>query len=213
MNNFQVQVYEQLDKLDDYLSDKNQSERLLLGLIVGIVLAAIVYFLLFDLSTNIKLNKSDTYSDIEGKITQEKDYINSMENGGFLTLEQKIRGVQNEISQAQSNLKILEGLRDDIFVYSKDWFLTFDDASKAAISMGLTVNGTDIKMSDTPTLGGMKYASFALFGYGKYSSILKYIDWLETYGKFISIDMVIIESKDNRLNFRVSIRNFRGGAQ
>ncbi|RAX52052.1 hypothetical protein CCY99_07835 [Helicobacter sp. 16-1353] len=211
MNNFQTQVYEQLDKLDDYLSSKNQSERILFGLIVGIVLAAIVYFLLFDLSNNFKLNKQDMYNEIESKVTQEQAYIDSMENGGFLALEQRIRAVQNEITQAQGDLKILQGLRDEIFVYSKDWFLTFDDASKAAISMGLTVNGTDVKMSDKATLGGMKYSSFVLFGYGRYSSILKYIDWLETYGKFISIDSIIVESKDNRLNFSVSIRNFRGG--
>lgn len=212
MNNFQAQIYEQLDKLDDYLVNKNQSERLLFGLIIGVVLAAIVYFLLFDLSNNFKLDKHAMYSEIEGKVSQEQEYIDSMENGGFLALEQRTRAVQNEIAQAQSDLKILQGLRDEIFVYSKDWFLTFDDASKAAISMGLTVNGTDVKMSDTATLGGMKYSSFVLFGYGRYSAILKYIDWLEIYGKFISIDSIIVESKDNRLNFSVSIRNFRGGA-
>ena len=36
MNNFQAQIYEQLDKLDEYLVSKHQSERLLLGVIVGV---------------------------------------------------------------------------------------------------------------------------------------------------------------------------------
>lgn len=213
MNQFQVQVYEQLDKLDGYLSSKNHSERLLLGVLVGIVLAGIVYFLLFDLSTNMKLNKNDMYNEIFAKATQEQDYIDTMENGGFHALEQKIRASQEEITQANSELELLKKLREEIFVYSKDWFLTFDDASKAATAMGLTVNGTDIAMSgENETLGGMRYSSFNLFGHGTFSSILRYIDWLETYGKFISIDSLIIESKDNRLNFSIAIRNFRGGA-
>ena len=213
MNQFQVQVYEQLDKLDDYLSSKNQSERLLLGALVGIVLAGIIYFLLFDLSAAMNLNKNNAYNEILTKVTQEQDYIDSMENGGFYALEQKIRTSQEEIAQANSELDLLNKLREEIFVYSKDWFLTFDDASKAAIAMGLIVNGTDIAMSgENETLGGMRYSSFNLFGYGRFSSILKYMDWLETYGKFISIDSVIIESKDNRLNFSIAIRNFRGGA-
>ncbi|RDU57449.1 hypothetical protein [Helicobacter sp. MIT 99-5507] len=213
MNQFQVQVYEQLDKLDEYLSSKNQSERLLLGTLVGIALAGIVYFILFDLSTNIKLNKNDIYNEILTKVTEEQGYIDSMENGGFYALEQRIRTSQEEIAQANSELELLKKLREEIFVYSKDWFLTFDDASKAATAMGLIVNGTDIAMSgENETLGGMRYSSFNLFGHGRFSSILKYMDWLETYGKFISIDSVIIESKDNRLNFSIAIRNFRGGA-
>lgn len=213
MNNFQAQIYEQLDKLDEYLVSKNQSERLLLGVIVGVALAGIVYFLLFDLSNNSKLNSNDIYNDIHNKITEEQTYIDTMENGGFLALEQKIRASQEEITQAKNDLNLLNKLREEIFVYSKDWFLTFDDASKAATAMGLIVNGTDIAMSDeNQTLGGMRYSSFILFGHGKFSSILRYMDWLETYGKFISIDSVIIESKDNRLNFSIAIRNFRGGA-
>lgn len=212
MNNFQEEIYAKLDKLDDYLSVKNQSERLMYGVVIGILLAALVYFLLFDLSDEYKLNASDSYNEIVAKVNHEQEYIDSMENGGFLSLEQRTRAAQSEISQSQDNLKVLEGLRNEIFIYSKDWFLTFDDASKAAIATGLTINGTDVKMSDTPSLGGMKYSSFVLFGYGTYSSILKYMDWLEIYGKFISIDSMIIESRDNRLNFSVSIRNFRGEA-
>lgn len=213
MNNFQSRVYEQLDKLDEYLVGKNQSERLLLGVLVGIVLAGIIYFLFFDMSTNYKLDENNIYNEIYDKVSQEQGYIDRMENGGFLALEQKIRSSQEEIVQAKSDLDLLKKLREEIFVYSKDWFLTFDDASKAAIAMGLIVNGTDITMSGAnETLGGMRYSSFNLFGYGKFSSILRYMDWLETYGKFISIDSVIIESKDNRLDFRIAIRNFRGGA-
>ena len=112
MNQFQVQVYEQLDKLDEYLSSKNQSERLLLGTLVGIVLAGIVYFILFDLSTNIKLNKNDIYNEILTKVTEEQDYINSMENGGFYALEQRIRTSQEEIAQANSELELLKKLRE-----------------------------------------------------------------------------------------------------
>ena len=43
------------------------------------------------------------------------------------------------------------------------------------------------------------------------NKILEYIDWLETFGQFVSLDNIIIESKDNRLNFSILIRNFRGG--
>lgn len=211
MNNFQTQIYEQLDKLDEYLVGKNQSERVLLGVIVGIVLAGIVYFLLFDLSTEYKLNSNDEYNEIHNKVTQEQSYIEHMENGGFSELQQNIKTSQEEITQAKNDLELLEKLKNEIFVYSKDWFLTFDDASKAATAMGLIVNGTDITMSgENDTLGGMRYSSFNLFGHGNFSSILKYIDWLETYGKFVSIDSIIIESKDNRLNFTIAIRNFRG---
>ena len=213
MNQFQMQVYEQLDKLDEYLAGKNQSERLLLGVVVGIVLAGIIYFLLFDLSAGSKIYKNDMYNEILTKVTQEQDYIDSMDNGGFYALEQKIRTSQEDITQANSELDLLKELREGIFKLSKDWFLTFDDASKAANIMGLTVNGTDIAMSgENETLGGMRYSSFNLFGHGRFSAILKYIDWLETYGKFVSIDSIIIESKDNKLNFSIAIRNFRGGA-
>lgn len=212
MSEFQKQIYEQLDKLDDFLGPKNQSERMVYGLIVGVLFAAIVYFAFFDLSSNYKAEKEYAYNDILGKVQAERDYIESMENGGFLALEQQIRSARSSVEQANANLQTLEGYRDEIFTYSKDWFLTFDEASKTAINMGLTVNGTDIKMSDKPTLGGMKHSSFVLFGYGRFTAILRYIDWLERYGKFLAVDSIIVESKDNRLNFSVSIRNFRGEA-
>ena len=89
--------------------------------------------------------------------------------------------------------------------------MTFDEASKKAIDLGLTVNGTDIELGDAISLGGMKHSTFVLFGYGRYNKILEYIDWLETFGQFVSLDSIIIESKDNRLNFSILIRNFRGG--
>lgn len=212
MSGLQTQVYEQLDKLDDYLANKNSSERAAFGFIVGIAIAALMYFALYDLSAGYEMEYRGIHDDISSKLQQENDYISSMDNGGFLTLEQQINNSQKDINQAQENLKYLQGLIDEVFVYSKDWFLTFDDASKAAVAMGLTVNGTEVEMNDTSSLGGMKYSSFVLFGYGKFSDILKYIDWLEIYGKFISIDNVIIESKDNRLNFSILIKNYRGGA-
>ncbi|RDU65220.1 hypothetical protein [Helicobacter sp. MIT 14-3879] len=211
MSSFQTQIYEQLDKLDDYLVDKNPSERVAFGLLIGIVIAAVLYFAFYDLSSGYKFSYEGIYNDINSKLQQETEYIDSMDNGGFISLEQQINSSQKDISQAQENLKYLQGLINEVFVYSKDWFLTFDDASKAAASMGLIVNGTDIEMNDATSLGGMKYSSFVLFGYGKFSQILQYIDWLETYGKFISLDSIIIESKNNRLNFSILIRNFRGG--
>lgn len=212
MSGMQTQIYEQLDKLDNFLADKSSSERLAYGLVVGIVIAVLVYFALFDLSSGYEEQYKGSHDDIASKLQQENDYINSMDNGGFASLEQQINKAKKDITQAQDNLKYLKGLLNEVFVYSNDWFLTFDDASKAAIAMGLTVNGTEVDMNDTSSLGGMKYSSFVLFGYGKFADILKYIDWLELYGKFISIDSIIIESKDNRLNFSILIRNYRGGA-
>lgn len=211
MNSFQTQIYEQLDKLDDYLADKNQSERALFGVIIGAVLAALMYFGVYDLVANYRYGYEMTYNDINDKLTQEKDYINSMDNGGFLALEQQINTINEQIVLAQNTLKRLNGLLNDVFDSSKDWFLTFDEASKKAISLGLTVNGTDIELVDNVSLGGMTHSTFVLFGYGKYAKILEYIDWLETFGQFVSLDSIIIESKDNRLNFSILIRNFRGG--
>lgn len=214
MSNFQKQIYEQLDKLDDYLSGKNPSERMAYGLICGIVLAVIVYFLFFDLSANYKGEKEIAYNEINTKVIEENEYIDSMENGGFQTLERQISGINTSIEQARADLSKLETFKKEVFDYSKNWFLTFDDASKSAVDLGLTVNGTNVEMndSDEASLGGMKYSSFLLFGTGKFPAILKYIDWLEQYGKFISIDSIIVESKDNRLDFSVAIKNFRGGA-
>lgn len=210
MSNFKTQINEKLDQLDDFLVTKNNSERVLIGFVAGIIIASLIYFGLFDISNNLKLKLEQIYDGVNGEILKEEEYIDSMENGGFSVLEQQVRNTQVDVSKAQEILDSLHKLTNEVYIYSKDWFLTFDDASKVALSMGLVVNGTDIKMSDEVSLGGMKYSSFVLFGYGKFSSILKYIDWLETYGKFISIDNIIIESKDNKLNFSVSVRNFRG---
>lgn len=212
MSNFKSQIYEKLDQLDDFLVTKNSSERILIGFVAGVVIAALIYFGLFDISNELKLKLEGMHNEVNDKISKEEEYIDSMENGGFSVLEQQVRNIQIDVSKAQEILHSLHKLTDEVYIYSKDWFLTFDDASKAAVSMGLVVNGTDIRMSDEDSLGGMKHSSFVLFGHGKFSSILKYIDWLETYGKFISIDNIIIESKDNKLNFSVSVRNFRGGA-
>lgn len=211
MNSFQTQIYEQLDKLDDYLADKNPTERALFGFIMGAALAALMYFGVYDLVAGYRGEYEGMYNDINGKVMQERDYISSMDNGGFLALEQQISNINEQITQAQSMLKRLNGLLNDVFDSSKDWFLTFDEASKKAISLGLTVNGTDIELVDNVSLGGMTHSTFVLFGYGKYAKILEYIDWLETFGQFVSLDSVIIESKDNRLNFSILIRNFRGG--
>lgn len=212
MSNFKSQIYDKLDQLDEFLVAKNSSERILIGFVAGIAIAAVIYFGLFDISNDLKFKLEGIHNEVNDKILKEEEYIDSMENGGFSVLEQQVRNIQVDVSKAQEILDSLHKLTDEVYMYSKDWFLTFDDASKAATSMGLVVNGTDIKMSDEDSLGGMKHSSFVLFGYGKFFSILKYIDWLETYGKFISIDNVIIESKDNKLNFSVSVRNFRGGA-
>lgn len=211
MNSFQTQIYEQLDKLDDYLADKTPSERSLYGLIAGAVLAALVYFGVYDLVNGYRSGYEMAYNDISSKTTQERDYINSMDNGGFLSLEQQINSANEQINQAQVTLKRLNSLLNDVFDNSRDWFLTFDEASKKALNLGLIVNATDIEIVDNVSLGGMKHSSFILYGYGKYSNILEYIDWLETFGQFVSLDSVIIESKDNRLNFSILIRNFRGG--
>lgn len=211
MNSFQTQIYEQLDKLDDYLADKTPSERSLYGLIAGAVLAALVYFGVYDLVNGYRSGYEMAYNDISSKTTQERDYINSMDNGGFLSLEQQINSANEQINQAQVTLKRLNALLNDVFDNSRDWFLTFDEASKRATNLGLIVNGTDIELVDNVSFGGMTHSSFVLYGYGKYSKILEYIDWLETFGQFVSLDSVIIESKDNRLNFSILIRNFRGG--
>lgn len=211
MNSFQTQIYEQLDKLDDYLADKTPSERSLYGLIAGAVLAALVYFGVYDLAEGYKSGYEMTYNDISSKSAQEQDYISSMDNGGFLQLEQQISSANEQISQAQVTLKRLNALLNDVFDNSRDWFLTFDEASKRATNLGLIVNGTDIELVDNVSFGGMTHSSFVLYGYGKYSKILEYIDWLETFGQFVSLDSIIIESKDNRLNFSILIRNFRGG--
>lgn len=211
MNSFQTQIYEQLDKLDDYLADKSSSERALYGLIAGAVLAGLVYFGVYDMAEGYKSGYEMSYNDISSKSAQEQDYINSMDNGGFLQLEQQISSTNEQINQAQATLKRLNALLNDVFDNSRDWFLTFDEASKKATNLGLIVNGTDIELVDNVSLGGMRHSSFVLYGYGKYNKILEYIDWLETFGQFVSLDSIIIESKDNRLNFSILIRNFRGG--
>ena len=211
MNSFQTQIYEQLDKLDDYLVDKNPSERALFGLIAGAVLAGLVYFGVYDLVDGYKSGYEMAYNDIASKTAQEQDYINSMDNGGFLSLEQQISSTTEQISQAQATLKRLNSLLNDVFDSSKDWFLTFDEASKKASELSLIVNGTDVEMYDNVSLGGMKHSNFILYGYGEYRKIVEYIDWLETFGQFVSLDSIIIESKDNKLNFSILIRNFRGG--
>ncbi len=211
MNQLQEQFYEQLDKLDAYLSDKSPSERTLFGFICGAGIIAAMYFGLYGMVDEYKMQYEGVFNEIYGKTSTEKDYISSMDNGGFLTLEQQIGNLNDGIAQSQNTIKRLNMLLNDVFDSSKDWFLTFDEASKKAIDLGLIVNGTDIELGDNTSLGGMKHSTFVLFGYGKYNKILEYIDWLETFGQFVSLDNIIIESKDNRLNFSILIRNFRGG--
>lgn len=211
MNQLQTQLYEQLDKLDDYLVDKSPNERALFGVICGIAIIALMYFGVYDLVAGYKYEYQGIHDEISGKIVKERDYISSMDNGGFMALEQQITTLNDGISQSQNTIKRLTALLNDVFDNSKDWFLTFDEASKKAIDLGLTVNGTDIELGDSISLGGMKHSTFVLFGYGRYNKILEYIDWLETFGQFVSLDNIIIESKDNRLNFSILIRNFRGG--
>lgn len=211
MNELQTQFYEQLDKLDDYLAEKSPSERTTYGFIAGAVIAGLMYFLVYDMASNYKYEYESIHNDISGKLNTERDYISSMDNGGFLQLEQQIASINDGITLAQNTIKRLNTLLNDVFDNSKDWFLTFDEASKKANDLKLIVNGTDIELGDTVTLGGMKHSTFVLFGYGTYNRILEYIDWLETFGQFVSLDSIIIESKDNRLNFSILIRNFRGG--
>ena len=211
MNQLQTQLYEQLDKLDEYLIDKSPNERALFGVICGIAIIALMYFGVYDLVSGYRYEYQGIHDEISGKIVKERDYISSMDNGGFMSLEQQITALNDGISQSQNTIKRLTALLNDVFDNSKDWFLTFDEASKKAIDLGLTVNGTDIELGDAISLGGMKHSTFVLFGYGRYNKILEYIDWLETFGQFVSLDSIIIESKDNRLNFSILIRNFRGG--
>ncbi|MGX3011953.1 hypothetical protein ACWIUD_10440 [Helicobacter sp. 23-1044] len=211
MNQLQTQFYEQLDKLDDYLADKNSSERALFGLIVGAAIAAALYFGVYDMASEYRAGYEYSHNDISTKVAEERDYINSMDSGGFLALEQQISSTNEQIVQAQGTLKRLNGLLNDVFDSSRDWFLTFDEASKKATELGLIVNATDIEFQDNISLGGMTHSNFVLYGYGRYNKILEYIDWLETFGQFVSLDSIIIESKDNRLNFSILIRNFKGG--
>lgn len=211
MNQLQTQIYEQLDKLDGYLIDKSPNERTLFGFICGAAIIALMYFGVYDFVAGYRYEYQGVYDEINNKITKERDYISSMDNGGFLGLENQINSLNDGISQSQNTIKRLTALLNDVFDSSKDWFLTFDEASKKAIDLGLVVNGTDIELGDGTSLGGMKHSTFVLFGYGKYNKILEYIDWLETFGQFVSLDNIIIESKDNRLNFSILIRNFRGG--
>lgn len=211
MNQLQTQFYEQLDKLDSYLVDKSPSERALFGFICGAGIIAAMYFGVYDFVSGYRYQYQGMHDEINGKIVKERDYISSMDNGGFLNLEQQIGNLNDGINQSQNTIKRLNMLLNDVFDSSRDWFLTFDEASKKAIDLGLTVNGTDIELGDKKNLGGMKDSTFIIFGYGKYNKILEYIDWLETFGQFISLDSILIESKDNRLNFSILIRNFRGG--
>lgn len=211
MNQLQTQIYEQLDKLDSYLIDKSPSERQLFGLICGVGIVALMYFGVYDFVAGYRYEYQGIHDNINAQIIKERDYISSMDNGGFLNLEQQIGNLSDNITQSQNTIKRLNALLNDVFDNSKDWFLTFDEASKKAIDLGLIVNGTDIELGDNMSLGGMKHSTFVLLGYGKYNKILEYIDWLETFGQFVSIDSIIIESKDNRLNFSILIRNFRGG--
>lgn len=141
MSNFKSQIYEKLDQLDDFLVTKNSSERVLIGFVAGVIIAALIYFGLFDLSNELKLKLEGIHNEVNDKILKEEEYIDSMENGGFSVLEQQVRNTQIDVSKAQEILHSLHKLTDEVYIYSKDWFLTFDDASKAAVSMGLVVNG------------------------------------------------------------------------
>ncbi len=211
MNQIQEQFYQQLDKLDSVLIEKSPNERAILGFLVGVGIIALMYFGVYDLISGYKAEYQGMHSEINDKIAKERDYISSMDNGGFLSLEQQISNLNEGISQSQETIKHLNGLLNDVFDNSKDWFLTFDEASKKALDLGLVVNGTDIELGEAKSLGGMKHSTFILFGSGKYNKILEYIDWLETFGQFVSLDSIIIESRDNRLTFSILIRNFRGG--
>lgn len=211
MNQLQTQFYQQLDKLDSVLVDKTPNERAIFGFICGVAIIALMYFGVYDFISGYKYQYQGMHDEISGKISKERDYISSMDNGGFLNLEQQISSLNDGISQSQETIKRLNALLNDVFDSSKDWFLTFDEASKKALDLGLIVNGTDIELGDTQSLGGMKHSTFVLFGSGKYNKILEYIDWLETFGQFVSLDSIIIESRDNRLTFSILIRNFRGG--
>ena len=211
MNQLQQQFYQQLDKLDSVLVDKSPNERAIFGFLCGVGIIALMYFGVYDFISGYKYEYQGIHDEISGKISKERDYISSMDNGGFLALEQQISSLNDGISQSQETIKHLNALLNDVFDSSKDWFLTFDEASKKALDLGLIVNGTDIELGDTQSLGGMKHSTFVLFGTGKYNKILEYIDWLETFGQFVSLDSIIIESRDNRLTFSILIRNFRGG--
>lgn len=212
MSSFQQQIYEQLDKLDEQLADKSKSERQAFGLFFGAVFAVLVYFAVYDMSSGYRIGAEGRFNDINGKLNTEKEYIASMDNGGFLNLENEIARINTNIEQSNTYLAYLQGLQNEIFDESKKWFFTIDEASKMARNMGLNLNKTQIDYNDEANLGGMKNAKFILNGYGKYENIMRYIDWLETFGKFIAIDGVIMQRKDTRLEFEIIVRNFKGGA-
>lgn len=202
-----------LDKIDNYLSFKTQSETSLIFAGSFILIAFLSYLILFDPSEEYSNEAQDRYNQITAKLDATQAYINSISKNGDDNYE--IKQQQNKLAKTKEDLEEAKKVNDyfDNKLHELSYLL-FNEQNWADFLSSLTQKAKQYNVkidkieNNTNQLAYQKpqeVVKIVMTLQGNFKDILEYINSIEESKLVIDINYIDIKTQGYKLAGEIHI--------
>lgn len=201
-----------LRAVDSYFATKEESEKRVVFMMLGMLIFFACYFLLYPDIEGWVSQKEAVHSEVYTSLQKSRQYVDEIDRtGGVQARRDAVQKTLEDLGRAEERALKAQVTLHKVYEMSSTWYFTLDFAMKSATKLGLEVLNSSLGKSEEKGVGGLEKSWMRLKGRGAKRAILDYIYFLEQYGPFVSLEHIsLIPTHGNVLEFEILVENQKG---
>lgn len=197
------------EKIDNYFKDKKNSDKYVIYLAVGLILAALIYLLMYDEAEQYFNQNNNQFLQTQSKLTKRTNELTTLKR------ENKVNRLQVDIKQQNTRLEELvykdNYIKDKLTQLSyllynkKNWANFLDNLSKNAQSYKLEVDEISNKINEAKKYTIEKVLNVKMVLKGSFQNLIKFINSIEEQDLVVDVHKLDILKDKNDVNTSLEI--------
>ncbi|PID48075.1 MAG: hypothetical protein CR967_01710 [Proteobacteria bacterium] len=188
------------EKIDIYFLEKKKSDTLLVGFMLGGIIAFLIYTYVFPLSESYYRSSLVQHRNITSKLTNEKDYVQiNIQKNKIANLQQELNIIKDKLqSSKDKNNYIDKKLKKLSYLLfeNKSWTNFLDRISKVAQENGVQIIKI-ISKTNKPDFNKVeRMLNISVDLIGSFHGIMNFINTLEKNKIMVDINTIKLTSKE-----------------
>lgn len=202
-----------LDKIDNYLSFKTQSETSLIFAGSFVLIAFLSYLMLFDPSEQYNNEAQDRYNQITAKLDATQAYINSISKNGDDNYE--IKQQQNRLAKTKESLEEAKKVNDYfdnklhelsyLLFNEQNWADFLNSLTQKAKQYNIKIDKIENNTNQLAYQKPQEVVKIIMTLQGDFKNILEYINSIEESKLVIDINYIDIKTQGYKLASEIHI--------
>lgn len=197
------------EKIDNYFKDKKNSDKYVIYLAVGLILAALIYLLMYDEAEQYFNQNNNQFVQTQSKLTNRTNELATLKR------ENKVNRLQVDIKKQNTRLEELvykdNYVKDKLTQLSyllynkKNWANFLDNLSKNAQSYKLEVDEISNEVNEAKKYTIEKVLNVKMVLKGSFQNLIKFINSIEEQDLVVDVHKLDILKDKNDVNTSLEI--------